>query len=132
MIQDPAICTIASPQAIFHRKLLPRVKGTDVGCQTTVAIFLVHPFRPSVAKFLLQATAGKVEPTFVEKITELVHPRHPDHYGRIVGHGSKAGLALPQRFLGPFALGDVDGDAAQAARLAITVEFDLAACGNPT
>src|SRR5262249_59320520 len=103
-----------------------------VGCQAAVVILSVHPFCPSVAKLLLETTPGKVEPTFVEKVTQLVDSRHPDHYGRIVGHSSEAGLALSQRFLGSFALGDVHGDAPQAARIAVLVELDPAARGDPT
>src|SRR5258705_115274 len=72
MIQDPTIFTVESPQAVFHCKLLPRVKSVSVDFKTAIEIFAVHALRPPITQALFQRTAGKVEPAFVEKGTELV------------------------------------------------------------
>src|SRR5437016_4541882 len=68
MIQDPTIFTVISPQAVFHRELLPRVEGINVVLETVVKVLAVDALSPPIAKFLFQRTAGKVEPTFVEKV----------------------------------------------------------------
>src|SRR4030095_11314658 len=85
-----------------------------------------------MAKLLLQGPAGKVEPALVEKSTELVRVRHPDHHGRCIGHGAEALLALPQGFVGTLALRDVNGHPTQPTRAALPVKLDAPACRNPT
>src|SRR4029450_37416 len=124
MIQDPTIFTVISSQTVLHRKLLSRVKGVNVDFQTAVEVSWVDALCPPVAKFLLQRTTGEVEPTFFEKGTELVPPRHPDHHGRRIGHRVKASLALPQCFVGTLALRDVNGHATQPKRAAVAISLD--------
>src|SRR5882724_4449418 len=122
MIQDPAIFTVKSSQAVFHGKLLPRVEVVSIDFKTAVEVFWVNTLCPPVAEFLLQGPAGKVEPTFVEKNTELVRARHPDHHGCRIGHGAEALLTLSQRFVGRLALRDVNGHATQPKRTALAVK----------
>src|SRR5215468_5998458 len=132
MIQHPTIFTVISPQAVFHRELSPHGEGIDVDLKTAVKILRVNPLCPAIAKLLLQGPAGKVEPTLVKKGAGLVPVRHPDHHRRRIGHGVKASFALPQRFLGTFALRDVKGHPTQAKRLALPVKLDAPARRNPT
>src|SRR6266404_1671629 len=132
MIEDPAILTVESPQAVFHRKLLPRVEGVCVDFKTAVEVVGMDALRPPIAKLLLHRTAGKGEPAFVEKDTELIRARHPDHHGRCVGHGAKASFALPQRVVGSLTLRDVNGHATQPKRPAVPVKLDPPARRNPT
>src|SRR5260370_41580812 len=106
-IQDPAIFTVTSPQAILDRKRLARVEGISVNVETAVEVFPVNALGPAIAKLLLQAAAGKVEPTFVEEGAELVRARHPDQHRRSVGYRAKTRFTLTQLFLRYFALGDV-------------------------
>ena len=128
MIQDPAIFTVPSPQAIFHRKLLPRVKGITVDFKTAFEIVAMSAtevvsssemFFPN-AKFLFQRTAGKVKPAIVKIVAAFIRPRHPDHHRRRISHDAKALLALAQRSFRPLALGNVQHDthSAHTARFA--------------
>src|SRR5499433_4506904 len=132
MIQHPTIFTVISPQTVFHRELSPHGEGIDVDLKTAVKILRVNSLCPAIAELLLQGPAGKVEPTLVEKGAGLVPVRHPDHHRRRIGHGVKASFALPQRFLGTFALRDVKGHPTQAKRLALPVKLDAPARRNPT
>src|SRR5262245_11621292 len=132
MIQHPTIFTVMSPQAVFHRELSPHVEGISVDLKAAVKILRVNSLRPAIVKLLLQGPAGKVEPTLVKKGAGLVRVRHPDHHRRRVGHGVKASFALPQRFLGTFALRDVKGHPTQAERVALPVKLDAPARRNPT
>src|SRR5215510_3624415 len=132
MIQYPTIFTVISPQAVFHRELSPHVEGIDVDLKTAVKILRVNSLRPAIAELLLQGPPGKVEPTLVKKGAGLVPVRHPDHHRRRIGHGVKASFALPQRFLGTFALRDVKGHPTQAERVALPVKLDAPARRNPT
>ena len=120
MIQDPAIFTVPSPQAIFHRKLLPRVKGITVDFKTAFEIVAMDALCPSIAELLLQRTAGKVKPAIVKIVAAFVRPRHPDHHRRRISHDAKALLALAQRSFRPLALGNVQHDthSAHTARFA--------------
>src|SRR5260370_36268460 len=101
IIQTPAIGTVTSSQAVFHRERLPCIKGVSINLKTAVEAFAVTALCPAIAKLPLQRAAGKVEPTFVEKGAELVRARHPNHHWRCVGHAAKTSLALAQRFLRP-------------------------------
>src|SRR5215813_12529239 len=132
MIQHPTIFTIISPQAVLHCELSPHGEGIDVDLKTAVKILRVNSLCPAIAKLLLQGPAGKVKPALVEKGAGLVRVRHPDHHRRRIGHGVKASLALPQRFIGAFPLRDVKGHPTQAKRVALPVKLDAPARRNPT
>src|SRR5262245_35713549 len=132
MIQQPTIFTVISPQAVFHRELSPHVEGIDVALETAVQILRVNSLCPTIAKFLLQGPAGKVEPALVEKGAGLVRVRHPDHHRRRIRHGVKASFALPQRFVGALPLRDVKGHPTQAKRVALPVKLDAPARRHPT
>src|SRR5262245_10525617 len=131
MIQHPTIFTVMPPQAVFYRELSPHVEGIDVDLKTVVKILRVNSLCPAIAKLLLQAAAGKVEPTLVEKGAGLDCVRHPDHHRRRIGHGVKTSLALPQCFVSTFALRDIQGHPTQAKRLALPVKFDTPARRDP-
>src|SRR5436190_17575713 len=120
MIQDPAIFTVPSPQAIFHRKLLPRVKGITVDFKTAFEIVAMDALCPSIAELLLQRTAGKVKPAIVKIVAAFVRPRHPDHHRGRISNDPKALLPLPHRPFGPLALGNVQHEThpGHTARLA--------------
>src|SRR5260221_11506286 len=62
-IQNPAIFTVASSQAVFHRERLPGVKGVNIDFKTAVEVFTVNALCPPIAKLLLQWAAVKVEAT---------------------------------------------------------------------
>src|SRR5207245_10450294 len=62
-IQTPAIFTVTSSQAIFHREGSPCIKGVNIDFKTAVEVFAVNALCPSIAKFLFQRAAVKVEPT---------------------------------------------------------------------
>src|SRR4030095_3498007 len=94
IIKDPTIFTVRPPQAVFHRKLPPRIKGLMVDLNTPVQILRVNSLCPAGAELLLQRPSCKIEPAFVEKRTELVGARHPDHHGRRISHGTEAIFAL--------------------------------------
>src|SRR5215510_7647469 len=132
MIQHPTIFAIISPQTVFHRELSPHVEGVDVDLKTAVKILRVNSLCPAISKLLLQGPAGKVEPSLVQKGAGLARIRHPDHHRRRIGHGVKASLALPQRFVGTFALRDIKGHPTQAKRVAPPVKLDAPARRNPT
>src|SRR5262245_40489061 len=132
VIQHPTIFTVMSPQAVFYRELSPHAEGIDVDLKTVVKILRMNSLRPAIAKLLLQGPAGKVQPTLVEKGAGLLRVRHPDHHRRRIGHGVKASLALPQRFVGTFTLRDIQGHPTQAKRLALPVKFDTPARRDPT
>ena len=95
MIHNPAILTVESAQAVFHREWPPRVEITGIDFKAAVEVIPVDTFCPPIANFLLQPATGEVEPALVEKVTALVRGRHPDHHGCGVGHSAKARLTLP-------------------------------------
>src|SRR5258708_26176997 len=130
-IQNPAIFTITSSQAVFHRERLPCIKGANIYFKTAVKVFAVNALCPPIAKFLLQRAAGKVEPTFVEKGAELVRGRHPDHHRRGVGHGAKTSFALPQRVLRQLLCGHIHRDSKQPGAFGVPVVHTLAPRADP-
>ena len=95
MIHNPAILTVESAQAVFHREWPPRVEITGIDFKAAVEVIPMDTFCPPIANFLLQPATGEVEPALVEKGTALVRGRHPDHHGCGVGHSAKARLTLP-------------------------------------
>src|SRR6266481_2250693 len=56
MIEDPAILTVESPQAVFHCKLLPRVEGVCVDFKTVVEVFFLLMIRPPMGSTLFHYT----------------------------------------------------------------------------
>src|SRR5437764_2022439 len=86
---------------------------------------------PAIAKLLLQLSAGKVEPPFVEKGAELVWARQPDHHRRRVGHDAKTSLAFQELFLCTFAQCDVARHPPCEGRFAMFVQLDAAMTRHP-
>src|SRR5882724_8345959 len=120
-IQDPAIFTVISSQAILHRERLPGIKGTPVDFKTVLHVIRMNTFGPTIAQFLLDCSPGKVEPTFVEEGAKLVRAGHPDEHGRGVRDRAKTRFTLTQLFLRYFALGDVARHPACEGRFATFV-----------
>src|SRR5439155_22612261 len=83
-IQNPAVFTLTSSQAILHRKRLPGIEGIFVDVETAVEAFPVNALSPSIINLLLWPPPAKVEPPFIEKRPKLVWPRHPDQHRRRV------------------------------------------------
>src|SRR5438034_9392268 len=77
MIQDPAIFTVPSPQAMVHRKLLPRVKGITVDFKTAFEIVPMDALCPSIAELLTQRTAAKGKPAIAKLVAAFGRTRTP-------------------------------------------------------
>src|SRR4051812_23377372 len=77
-VQDPAIFSVVSLQAILEFERLPRVEETTVALCAANGVLRMHAFGPPDARFLLESPAGKSEPALVEKRARFVRPRHPD------------------------------------------------------
>src|SRR6478609_10375183 len=78
-IQNPAIFTVISSQAILHCKRLSRIEGILVSVEAVREVVRMNPLCPAIAQFLFHCASGKIEPAFVEKGAEFVRARHPDH-----------------------------------------------------
>src|SRR5260370_13518880 len=70
----------------------------------------MNTFSPTFAQFLLQRSAGKIEPTFVDEGAKFVWARHPDEHGRGVGYRAKTRFTFPQRLLSSPAFGHAGGE----------------------
>src|SRR5215203_1894829 len=91
-VEDPAIFSVVSLQAILEVEWLPRVEETAVGVRAASGVLRMHAFGPPDARFLLESPAGESEPAFVDKRARFVRPRHPDHHRCRVGNRAKARL----------------------------------------
>src|SRR4029077_21232429 len=115
-IQNPAVFTVISSQAILHRERSPGSKENPVDFKTVLQVIRMNPFGPTIAQFLLHCSPGKVEPALVEEGAEFVRAGHPDEDGRDVGDRAKTRFTLTQLFLRYFALGDVARHPAREGR----------------
>jgi len=97
-IQEPAIFTVISSQAVLHRERCPRVEGTARKSRDNVLSHPCEPLLPSHCPFLFIVRPVN-RATFVEEIAELVRVRHPNHHGRGVGDRAKTRFTLTQFFL---------------------------------
>src|SRR5438093_10432171 len=93
-IQNPAIFTVISSQAILHCKRLARIEGIFVNVEAVREVVRMNAFCPSISKLLLQFSAGKVEPAFVEEGAEFVRAGHPEEHGRCLGDRPKTSFTL--------------------------------------
>src|SRR5581483_3714453 len=84
-------------QPIVHFENVSRIERSRVGLEAMLEILRMDAFGPAVAELRFQGTTGELEPSFVEKIAELVRTGHPDHHGRSVGGEAKAVFAFAQR-----------------------------------
>jgi hypothetical protein len=64
----------------------------------------MHVLCPAAATLLLQSATHELDPSAVEPAARLVRAAHPDHDGRIVGHGAEL------RFIDNSTLGIDDRD----------------------
>jgi hypothetical protein len=79
----------------LHHKRFARIECLCVNLETPLQVVRVYAFGPAVSHFLLQTTARKLQPRFVEEIAEFVHTRHPDKDRRRIRHDPKTRLAFP-------------------------------------
>src|SRR5947207_3454221 len=99
-----------------------RIERRRVACVATVPVIRVHLLGPPVADCLLHGTAGKCQPSPVEKSAELVWAGNPKHYWRCVGHIPETLLTFSQRGFGPPALSDVVNRSHQMGTVAFVVQ----------
>src|SRR5437764_15091508 len=102
-IQNPAIFTVISSQAMLHCKQLARIEGIFVNVEAVREVIRMNAFCPAISKLLLQFSAGKVEPAFSEEGAEFVQAGHPDEHGRGVGDRAKTRITLTHLVLCYFA-----------------------------
>lgn len=88
-VQNPAEFPGRVLKAVAHGERDPSLEATHVVVHASLEILCVHAFSPTVAKFLLQCTAAKIEPGAVEVEAAHVQAGHPDHDGRPVGQLAK-------------------------------------------
>ena len=89
--------------------------------QTTFTILRMHAANPAIAAFLLQSSAGKIEPRLVEIITLPIRARGPDKGLTGIGQGTVFQLAFGKRGFCPHAFGDVDQHDSQDRRSALVL-----------
>src|ERR1051325_8888017 len=67
------------PQPVFHLEWTTLVERADIDLKAAVEVIGMYILRPSISPFLLESTSDKVQPCFIEVVTELVGAGHPYH-----------------------------------------------------
>src|SRR4051812_45268420 len=84
--KHPAVFVIRSPEAILDSERLSGMERRQETIEAPLHIVSMHALGPSCAYFLLQGSAGKVEPRLVEIVAKRIRSRHPNQHRRRVGH----------------------------------------------
>src|SRR5438477_10279004 len=114
MVRNPAIFAIVTSQPVLHNKRFAGIECLRVNLETPLQIVRMHAFDPSISDFLLQATAGKLEPRLVKKSAEFIQARHPDKHRRRVGHDPETLLASPQGRFAPSTIRNIANNTDEA------------------
>src|SRR6202007_1925598 len=106
-VGNPSKFAVVVSEAILHPECLPAIKGLCVRIQASLQILRIDSLRPAVAEFLVNGSAGEVQPGLVEVGAEFVSPRHPDHHWSTIGHQPETRLTLAQFRFRALSLRDV-------------------------
>src|SRR5215831_20874073 len=93
LIRNPAIFAVISSEPVLHDKRFARVVCCVVRVEALQIVWM-HTLSPAMSDLLLQGSASKLQPRFVEESAEFIRPGHPDHHGRSIGHVTKSRFAL--------------------------------------
>src|SRR5215472_1682983 len=107
IIENPAIFSIMSAEAILHLKKLAPIERLLISLQATLEVLSVDPFRPAISKLLVNGASGEHQPGLIEISTQLVGAGHPDHHRNRGGDQSEAFLTFVKLFFRPFAFGNI-------------------------
>ena len=123
-VQHPGEGPVRAPQAILHlnRLVIPAV-DLEVG-RHPLPIVRMQGIEPAEAEGLGLALAGRLGPQAVVHDRRATGVGHPDHDRRIVGHGTEAGIAVPQRLECVAQLGNVGDARHDEALLAVALPND--------
>src|SRR5947209_278496 len=93
-IRNPTIFTIVTSQPVLHDERLSRLKSFGVNLETALQIVRMHALSPAVPHFLMQTSAGKLQPRLVKESAKFVDGGHPDKNWCGIGHNSETLLAF--------------------------------------
>src|ERR1041384_2838771 len=95
------------PQPVFHLKRVPRVERADVNLKAAVEILRVYILCPSISALLLKSASDKIQPGFIEVITELVGAGHPHHDWRSLRDQAQTLLTVAKSIFSLFAFDEL-------------------------
>src|SRR5215469_4116133 len=131
IIENPAIFSVMSAEAILHLKRLAPIKRSFISIQATPQVVCVDPFRPAIPKFLVNGAPGESQPGLIEIGTQLVGSGHPYHHRSSVGDQSEAFLTFLKLFFRMFVFGDIRYHAHNPQQRALLVELSATASFHP-